>query len=147
MPAAPPDLKAIFFAAAEKATPAERAAYLDEACGGVAALRQRVEALLRAHDESGPFLGGPALGAAVPAAAGIPAADEGAHPNRTASYEPPAEQVGTVVAGRYKLLQEIAEGGMGTVWMAEQTQPVKRLVALKLIKPGMDSRAVLARFE
>jgi hypothetical protein len=59
----------------------------------------------------------------------------------------PAALAGTVVAGRYKLLQEIGEGGMGTVWMAEQTAPVKRLVALKLVKPGMDSRQVLARFE
>ena len=54
---------------------------------------------------------------------------------------------GAIVAGRYKLLEPIGEGGMGTVWMAEQREPVRRLVALKLIKPGMDSRAVLARFE
>src|SRR5205807_512803 len=57
------------------------------------------------------------------------------------------EQVGTLVAGRYKLLEQIGEGGMGTVWVAEQTQPVRRKVALKLVKAGMDSKAVLARFE
>ena len=60
---------------------------------------------------------------------------------------PDGEPAGAIVAGRYKLLEPIGEGGMGTVWMAEQREPVKRLVALKLIKPGMDSRAVLARFE
>jgi serine/threonine protein kinase/tetratricopeptide (TPR) repeat protein len=68
-------------------------------------------------------------------------------PAGTATIDDPADVVGTVVAGRYKLLEEIGEGGMGTVWMAEQREPVKRLVAVKLIKPGMDSRAVLARFE
>jgi serine/threonine protein kinase len=115
-----PDVKAIFLAAAEKATPAERAAYLDAVCAGDQVVRQRVEALLRAHDEPGDPAG--------------TSAD---------ASEPP----GTVIAGRYKLLEEIGEGGMGTVWMAEQTEPVRRLVALKLVKPGMDSRAVLARFE
>jgi serine/threonine protein kinase/tetratricopeptide (TPR) repeat protein len=114
-------VKSIFLAAAER--PAEgRAAFLDEACGGDAELRRRVERLLAAHDEPGPADG-------------------------TREYVPPAEQVGAVVAGRYKLLQVIGEGGMGTVYMAEQTQPVKRMVALKLVKAGMDSRAVLARFE
>ena len=58
-----------------------------------------------------------------------------------------SESVGTIVAGRYKLLEEIGEGGMGTVWVAEQLQPVRRKVALKLIKAGMDSKAVLARFD
>ena len=60
---------------------------------------------------------------------------------------PKAEQIGTLIAGRYKLLEEIGEGGMGAVWVAEQTQPVKRKVAVKLIKAGMDSKSVLARFE
>src|SRR6202012_1932594 len=55
--------------------------------------------------------------------------------------------VGTVLAGRYTLLEEIGEGGMGSVWMARQTEPIKRTVAVKLIKPGMDSKAVLARFD
>ena len=68
------------------------------------------------------------------------------HPEQTAAYIP-SEHTGTIIAGRYKLLEEIGEGGMGTVWVAEQSQPVRRKVALKLIKPGMDSRSVLARFE
>ncbi len=117
----------IFLAALER-TPAERAAYLDEACAGDAALRQRVEALLRAHDEPGAFLSEAQADASTTAA-------------------PMPTLVGTVIAGRYKLLEEIGEGGMGTVWVAEQTQPVRRKVALKLIKAGMDSKSVLARFE
>ncbi len=67
--------------------------------------------------------------------------------DQTAGYAPTGEQPGTIVAGRYKLLEEIGHGGMGTVWAAEQTTPVRRKVALKLIKAGMDSRSVLARFE
>ena len=66
---------------------------------------------------------------------------------RRSPPSPDGEPAGAIVAGRYKLLEPIGEGGMGTVWMAEQREPVKRLVALKLIKPGMDSKAVLARFE
>jgi tetratricopeptide (TPR) repeat protein len=68
-------------------------------------------------------------------------------PERTGAYTPAEEAIGTVVAGRYKLLEQIGEGGMGTVWVAEQTQPVRRKVALKLVKAGMDSKAVLSRFE
>jgi len=117
----------IFLAASER-TPAERAAYLDEACAGDAALRQRVEALLHAHDEPGAFL-----------------SEAPADASATAALIPTL--VGTVIAGRYKLLEAIGEGGMGTVWVAEQTQPVRRKVALKLIKAGMDSKSVLARFE
>ncbi len=68
-------------------------------------------------------------------------------PDQTAGYAPTNEQPGTIIAGRYKLLEEIGQGGMGTVWAAEQITPVHRKVALKLIKAGMDSRSVLARFE
>src|SRR5207247_8302740 len=65
---------------------------------------------------------------------------------RTADYEPIAERPGSTI-GPYKLLQQIGEGGMGVVYMAEQTEPVRRKVALKIIKPGMDSAQVIARFE
>jgi hypothetical protein len=65
----------------------------------------------------------------------------------TLTHDSAGERAGMVVAGRYKLLEQIGEGGMGTVWVAEQTQPVRRKVALKLIKAGMDSKTVLARFE
>jgi tRNA A-37 threonylcarbamoyl transferase component Bud32 len=124
------DAKGIFLAALERATPAARAAYLEDACGGDAALRLRVDALLRAHDEPGAFL-----------------SEAKPDPNATAAHTLTSRLVGTVIAGRYKLLEEIGDGGMGTVWMAEQREPVKRLVAVKLIKTGMDSKTVLARFE
>jgi hypothetical protein len=129
--------EAIFHAALEKA-PAERAAFLEQACGADAALRRRVDILLHAHAHPGSFLGQPAA-SPLPASQAVSQALEGTHLA--------GEQAGTVVAGRYKLLEEIGEGGMGTVWLAEQTQPVRRKVALKLIKPGMDSKTVLARFE
>jgi tetratricopeptide (TPR) repeat protein len=130
-------LMTVFSAALACGSAADRDAYLDRACAGDPALRGRVEALLRAHDRAGGFLG-PAAGPAD--TAGIrPGAGESPRANDAAP--------GTVVAGRYKLLEEIGEGGMGTVWMAQQTEPVKRLVAVKLIKPGMGSKQVLARFE
>ena len=88
-------------------------------------------ALLRAHDRAGHVIDRPVNG----------------DPDQTAGYAPTSEQPGTIIAGRYKLLEEIGQGGMGTVWAAEQTTPVRRKVALKLIKAGMDSRSVLARFE
>ena len=135
MPAATPDVRELFLAASDKATPAERAAYLDGACAGDAGLRRRVEALLKAHDESGAFLEGPGLGVAT--------GDEPATPPTAAlPGEQPGEQVGP-----YKLLQQIGEGGFGVVFMAEQEKPVRRVVALKIIKAGMDSSQVIARFE
>src|SRR5436309_1569885 len=129
----------IFVAALQQDDPARRAAYLGQACAGDAALRQRIDHLLSLHGQAGSFLNPPA---AAPTPAG-----EGNGAGQTVSYDPPAERPGVVVAGRYKLLEEIGEGGMGTVWVAEQTQPVRRKVALKLIKAGMDSKTVLARFE
>jgi len=126
----PDRTESIFAAAVVLATAEARAAYLDQACAGDAALRGHVEALLRAHERAGHLLDRP-----VP---------DGL--DQTRAYVP-RELPGTVIAGRYKLLEEIGEGGMGTVWVAEQTEPVRRKVALKLIKAGMDSKSVLARFE
>jgi serine/threonine protein kinase/tetratricopeptide (TPR) repeat protein len=119
------------FARARAITEAEaRRVFLDEACCGDEALRRRIEALLRAHERPGNVLDSPLV------------ADLG----RTGAYLISVE-AGTVIARRYRLLEKIGEGGMGTVWTAEQIEPVKREVAVKLIKPGMDSVAVLRRFE
>src|SRR6202453_4780662 len=107
-----------------------RPAFLDRACGGNENLRRKVEALLRAHDRVGGFLEEPPTGIAV----------EGIHGT------PTIEKAGDRV-GRYKLLQQIGEGGCGVVFMAEQEEPVRRRVALKIIKPGMDTKSVIARFE
>jgi serine/threonine protein kinase len=115
----------------------ERAAFLDAACGGDPDLRRRLEVLLQAHDQSGSFLDRPAVG---------PAGTEGYEGGEQSAAPVPAEAVGTVI-GPYRLLQQLGEGGMGTVWVAEQQHPVKRRVALKVIKPGLDSAQVLRRFE
>ena len=119
---------------------AERKAALDRACGEDDALRAEVEALLRADRAAGGFLSSP-TGPKVPAApshAG-PAANE-------APAAEVAERAGAQI-DRYKLLEKIGEGGMGTIWMAEQREPVRRRVALKIIKLGMDTKQVIARFE
>jgi serine/threonine protein kinase len=115
------------FKAAVKLPADQRAAYLDQACGDNAPLRREVESLLRAHEAPGSFLAGSGRGL-------------------TAEYRPAPERPGMLI-GPYKLLQQIGEGGMGSVWMAEQTEPVRRMVALKIVKPGMDSAEVIARFE
>jgi serine/threonine protein kinase/tetratricopeptide (TPR) repeat protein len=122
-------IDSIFLAAAEKTTAAERAAYLDVACASDPALRERVERLLAAQSKVSGF-----LEAAAPALIG------------TVEQSPLSECPGTQV-GPYKLLEPIGEGGMGTVWMAQQTEPIQRRVAVKVVKEGMDSRQVLARFE
>jgi WD40 repeat protein/serine/threonine protein kinase len=121
--------EALFAAVLEKPTRAERAAYLEGACGDDRALRERIEALLAAHEASGGVLDAPPLPLSP-----------------TTAYRPLTEGPGTVI-GPYKLLQKIGEGGMGVVYMAEQQAPVRRKVALKIIKPGMDSQQVIARFE
>jgi serine/threonine protein kinase len=108
----------------------ERIAYLDHACGSDSELRRRVEALLQAHDGVGDFLEKPPQRAELDPSLG------------TAVGEKPGDRI-----GRYKLLQQIGEGGCGVVYMAEQETPVRRRVALKIIKPGMDSKSVIARFE
>ena len=119
------------FDAAIDLPPEQRAAYVQEACASDVALRQRVEALIRAHDAAESFMDRPA---AVPV------------PKTIVLTLPPTEQPGDWI-GRYKLLQQIGEGGCGVVYMAEQEQPVKRRVALKVIKLGMDTKSVIARFE
>jgi serine/threonine protein kinase len=130
--------KSLFLAASDLADPAERAAYLDRECGADAELRARVEALLRANDAS-PL---PPLEAGDAASAHAPNGQP-----TTEDYGDPTARVGAILAGKYKLIEEIGEGGMGSVFMAQQTEPVKRAVAVKVIKAGMDSKAVLARFE
>src|SRR4029077_15072006 len=122
------DEKAIFNVARQIGSPDARAEYLRQACRADCGLRERVQDLLRAYEEQASFLESPPL-------VGVATVDE-----------PLRETAGTVI-GPYKLLQQIGEGGTGTVFMAEQTQPVQRKVALKVIKPGMDSRQVIARFE
>ena len=130
--------KSLFLAASDLPE-AERAAYLDRECGGDADLRARVEELLRA-DAGAPPTDPDRTGTLGPAA-DEPGADEG-----MADHAPELD-AGAVVAGRYKLVELIGEGGMGSVWMAQQVEPVRRAVAVKLIKAGMDSKQVLARFE
>jgi serine/threonine protein kinase/Flp pilus assembly protein TadD len=120
-------LREVFHAAVEQHAPEEWDAYLDQACAGDQDLRRHVAMLLKAHAEEGSLLG--------------PALDE----NSTQSYEP-SQGPGTII-GPYKLLEQIGEGGFGVVFMAEQQHPVRRKVALKVIKPGMDTRQVIARFE
>ena len=120
--------KAIFGKALEIQSPEEQSAYLDEACGDDAQLRSEVEDLLQAIDEAGSFMARPVM-----------------EPQPTID-QPITEKPGTQI-GPYKLLQQLGEGGMGVVYMAEQKEPVKRRVALKIIKPGMDTRQVIARFE
>ncbi len=118
------------FNAALKLTPDQRSAFLAAACGPDATLRQQVEELLQAHDESGGLLPN--------------GSDRDLNATRLTTI--PAAP-GTMMAGRYKLIEPIGEGGMGSVWLAEQKEPVRRKVAVKLVKAGMDSKQVLSRFE
>ena len=162
------------FHAAIALTPVERAEFLDRACAGDAALRSAVEALIVAHEAPGSFLD---VSSPVENRSDLQfdlnvddaaTADWDRVATREDGDEAPGDearggnarlsmivashydrdsQAGAVVAGRYKLQEKIGEGGMGEVWVAKQTEPVKRKVALKLIKAGMDSRRVLHRFE
>ena len=128
MNASSSDAKTIFGRAIEIEDAAARVAYLDQACGPNDQLRAEIESLIRAHFKVGDFLKGPARNAATsPEEAGF--CEEG------------------MVIGPYKLLERIGEWGMGVVFMADQQAPVRRRVALKIIKPGMDTREVLARFD
>jgi WD40 repeat protein/serine/threonine protein kinase/tetratricopeptide (TPR) repeat protein len=124
----PNQAKSIFLAAIEEHAPEQWLGFLDQACAGDVRLRAEVEKLLRARSELGSF-------------------HEPPRPVPLATIDAPmiGERPGTAI-GPYKLIEQIGEGGMGTVYMAQQTEPVRRTVALKLIKAGMDSRQVLARF-
>jgi serine/threonine protein kinase len=126
----------------EIASAAERVAFLDRACGDNPALREEIEARLRVHLGSDKLLDLPSTTTAWVTPGDRPGVDKAA----ATHAESIAERPGTVI-GPYKLLEQIGEGGFGVVFLAEQTQPVQRQVALKIIKPGIDSREVIARFE
>ena len=125
--------ESLFIAALEKPTAKARRAFLDKVCSGNSPLRERLERLIAAHLKTLGIL------------------DEPGWPENpledSSGSDFAGEDVGTMISGRYRLLEEIGAGGMGTVWKAEQTQPIRRIVAIKLIKPGMDSKTVLSRFE
>ena len=121
-------IKTVFLEAVENYGPNQWRPFLDDACGGDEELRRHVEVLLEAHADGRSLL------------------DHGAFLTAETTSQAAAEQLGSRI-GPYKLLQQIGEGGFGVVFMAEQQQPVKRKVALKIIKPGMDTKQVIARFE
>ena len=125
--------QAVFAEALRREMPAARAAYLDGACGIDTPMRRRVEALLRASENAGEFLEKPPTGLRSDPDGSVAVGD---------LIEKPGDRI-----GRYKLLEKIGEGGCGIVYMAEQEEPVRRRVALKVIKLGMDTRSVVARFE
>lgn len=136
---APNDREEALFEGAVQLEPAARAEYLARECGPDAALRERIHSLLAAHDRAGAFLEKPVSAASFASTVKL---SEGPKGQRTDRTEKPGDQI-----GRYKLLQQIGEGGCGVVYMAEQEEPVRRRVALKIIKVGMDTRRVIARFE
>src|SRR5689334_13503348 len=127
-------LETIFGEALRRESAEERAAFLDRACGSDTALRGEIEGLLAAHQRAGEFMQSPAADVDTSIWGGAACVD----------IAPPATGM---LIGPYKLLEQIGEGGMGTVYMAEQQRPVRRRVALKIIKPGMDTKQVIARFE
>jgi eukaryotic-like serine/threonine-protein kinase len=159
--------------ALKRTDPAERTAFLDQACAGNSELRRRLEERLAGYADAGGTLDQPPVAPAeFTATADLPTpiatgehrpdwatealarpdpdattARESASPVPRAAGVSTGEGIGTVIAGRYTLVDVIGEGGMGSVYLASQTEPVKRQVALKLIKTGMDSRGVLARFD
>ena len=153
----PRRVKALFQAALDQTNPVERADFLDRECGTDADLRRRLDDLLAAEGQAISALDRPVVAEATLAADFVLGATVDVPSGPTVGEDEPraaepraadlASPVGTIIANRYKVRQEIGEGGMGSVYLAEQFQPVKRLVALKLIKAGMDSRTVLARFD
>jgi len=118
------------FTEALRLPPEARLDYVDQTCAGDENLRRKVQALLRANDRAGRFLDE------------LPSAFAGERVRQVGAIEKPGDRI-----GRYKLLQQIGEGGCGVVFMAEQEEPVRRRVALKVVKPGMDTKSVIARFE
>jgi serine/threonine-protein kinase len=124
----PQSIDRIFWDAAQLVSSAERDSYLNRVCAGNTRLRQRVEKLLEIRSQAEGFLESPPF-------------DLDDTPDELFTDRP-----GTII-GPYKLLEQIGEGGMGLVFMAEQAQPIRRRVALKILKPGMDTRQVIARFE
>src|SRR6266481_3196948 len=120
----------MIFAEALQLPVSERSAFLERACGGDAKLRHKVEGLLRTHDQAGDFLERPPVEMAIGSRLGAFAGEK------------PGDRI-----GRYKLLQQIGEGGCGVVYLAEQEEPIRRRVALKILKLGMDTKQVIARFE
>jgi serine/threonine protein kinase/tetratricopeptide (TPR) repeat protein len=128
MPPTTRPIESILAAAVEIGSDAERRRFVDRACAGDADLRRRVEGLIENHFRAGSFLESPA-------------------PQLAATADDPIRERPGSVVGSYKLLEQIGEGGFGTVFLAEQQEPVRRRVALKVLKPGMDTRQVVARFE
>src|SRR5262245_29942374 len=123
-----PAVETLLFAAVEIQNPREREEYLERACQGNQTLRKEVERFVADYFRAGAFLDLPNDAQQLTALHSV------------------VDAVGERI-GRYRLLEQIGEGGMGIVYLAEQTEPVRRKVALKIIKPGMDSRQVIARFE
>ena len=128
-----PNREELLFQLALTKSSDERAEFLERECRNDAALRARIAALLAAHDQPGELLATPTPG--VKATIKLEFAEE------------PADEAVGQTLGRYKLLERVGEGGCGVVYVAEQTEPVRRRVALKVIKLGMDTKQVVARFE
>src|SRR5438445_13630070 len=128
MISSPDKIDQIFWDALQLGSEEERRTYLEQACGTDHELRQLIEKLLRAQPKAAAFLEQPL-------------------PETQATVDEPIPEGPGTVIGPYKLLEQIGEGGFGLVFMAEQQQPIRRKVALKILKPGMDTRQVIARFE
>jgi serine/threonine protein kinase len=135
-----PNFDTIFCSAIAIVSAEDRAAYIAQACGSDHELRDQVEKLVSAHFKAGSFL-------EQPAAQGGATSDDGSACRWINTPDPPPSEGPGSRIGPYKLMEQIGEGGMGLVFVAEQLHPVRRKVALKVIKPGMDTRQVVARFE